>query len=303
MIEFIKKYWDIFGGIATAIGLTIIAELQLETVQLYYSIIILALVSIGVFRILKQSIEKNRKNKKERKHNIIDTMVDVQKSVKAISLAQSPTREGERLGELIIKILEVARKAMGKFKTFFDKFKGYILTIALAVLTVIEMYGGFINQLVGGVLVINDIEVLPVVTLACTAIVGIISNGFTKEQREKVKALFSKSSTNELVKEEIKKTIKEKSAQLSQFVKILATKQHELANLNSERETLNNTFEAKIEMNNMTPQLATIEEVQIAQNNVVECDAKIKSKTAEINEVNATIEKLNTTINALKSQL
>ena len=64
MFEIIKKYWDIFGGIATAIGLSIIAKLQLETVQLYYSIVILALVCIGVFRVLKQAIEKNRKNKK-----------------------------------------------------------------------------------------------------------------------------------------------------------------------------------------------------------------------------------------------
>lgn len=302
MIEFLKKYWDILGGVAAAVGLTVVAEFELEQVQLYYSITILVLVSIGVFRILKQAFEKQR-NKKERKHNIIDSMVDVQKSVKAISLAQSPTREGERIGELIIKFLEVAKKAMGKIKTFFDKFKGYMLTIALAVLTVIEMCGGFINTLFGGALIVGDIEILPVVTLACTAIVGIISNGFTKEQREKIKALFSKSTTNELVKEEIKKTIKEKSAQLLQFNKILATKQHELANLNSERESLNNTFEAKIEMNNMTPQLATVEEVQIAQNDVVECDSKIKSKTAEIIETKASIENLTTTINALKSQL
>ena len=306
MIELIKKYWDIFSGVGSGLVLAVMAKFELESVQLYYSIIILILVSIGIFRIIKQAIDNQREKKakaNERKHNLIDTIVDGQKSIKAISLAQSPTKEGEKIGELMIKLWEVSKTMMKKLKTFFSKFKGYLLTIALAILTVIEMCGGFINAACGGALTVNGIEILPVITLACTAVVGIISNGFTKEEKEKVKALFSKSTTNELVKEEIKKTIKEKSAQLSQFNKIYATKEHELANLNSELETLNNTLQAKWEMYNMTPKLASDEDVKLAQNEVSTCEAKITNKTAEITETKTTIDNLTVTIAALKNQL
>lgn len=302
MINLIKKYWDILSGIFSGVLLAVIADFKLERVQLYYSIIILVLVSIGVLRIVRQAIDKHRE-KKARKHNIVDSMVEAQKPVKAISLAQNPTKEGEKLGEFIINFLEVFKGTMKKIKEFFDKFKGYMLTIALAVLTGIEMCGGFINDLCGGALAINGVEVLPMVTLALTGIVGAVSNGFTKEQKEKVKALFSKSTTNELVKEEIKKTIKEKTAQLTQFNKIKTTKQHELDNLNAELVTLNNAHEAKQEMFNMPVQIATAEEVQLAANAVVDCQAKIVTKTAEIEETQKTIDNLNTQINALKSQL
>lgn len=302
MIELIKKYWDILSGIASGVLLAVMAKFKLESIQLYYSIIILILVSIGVLRIVKQAIEKQKK-KKERKHNVVDSMVDSQKSMKAIRLAQEPTKDGEKVGELIIKLWEVLKRTMNKIKTFFDKFKGYMLTIALAILTVIEMCGGFINSLLGGVLTVNGVELMPIITLALTAVVGVLSNGFTKEQKEKIKALFSKSTTNELVKEEIKKTIKDKSAQLSQFNKIYTTKEHELANLNSELETLNNTLDAKKEMFNMTPQLATNEDVQLAANAVVDCQAKIETKKAELAETKKTIDNLTTAINALKSQL
>jgi hypothetical protein len=302
MIELLKKYWDIISGAITGALLALIARFELTKIQLCYSIIILVLVCIGIFKIIKQAVEKHRK-REPRKQNIIDGMVDGQKPVKAIRVAQEPIKDGEKIGELLLKLWEVTKRNMNKLKTFFDKFKGWILTIALAILTVVEMCGGFINTWLGGALTVNGIELLPVITLACTAVVGIISNGYTKEQKEKIKALFSKSTTNELVKEEIKKTIKEKSAQLTQFSKILTTKKHELDNLNTELETLTNTHEAKQEMFNMAVQLATAEDVQLAANAVVDCQAKIADKQKEIEDTQKSIDNLNTQINALKSQL
>jgi peptidoglycan hydrolase CwlO-like protein len=56
-------------------------------------------------------------------------------------------------------------------------------------------------------------------------------------------------------------------------------------------------------MYNMPTQLATDEDVKLAQNAVSDCEAKIKGKEAEIAETKAMIEKLTTTIGALKSQL
>ena len=53
----------------------------------------------------------------------------------------------------------------------------------------------------------------------------------------------------------------------------------------------------------MIPQLATAEDVQLAANEVVNAEAKIVEKVAEIEETKKTIETLQTMVNALKSQL
>jgi hypothetical protein len=297
-----KKYWDIISGLLAGILLAFLAEFKLDKIQLAYSVIILMLVCVGVMRIIKQAIDTQQHTKK-RKPTIIDSMVDGQNSIKAISLAQAPTKYGEKIGKFIITIFRGEKKTMKKIKAFVSKFKGYMLTTALAILTIIEMCGAPINTLFGGALTIKGVAVLPVVTLICTAVVGILSNGYTKEQMEKIKALFSTSNTTELVLAEIKKTIKEKTAQLTQFNKVLNTQENELANFQSEYETLNNTLMAKKEMCAMVPQLATVEDVQLATNAVVSCKAKIEDKKAEIEKTKAMIETLTTTINALKSQI
>lgn len=300
-MRFIRRYWDILGGILAGAAITAVAQFQLDVVQLCYSIIILMIVCIGIFRIIKQEVDKRRHN--ERGRTVVDAIVDGQKPIKALNIAQEPTREGEKLGKKIIEIWGVVKPAMEKIKEFFSKFKGYILTTALAILTVVEMCGGFINTACGGALTINGIEVLPVVTLACTAVVGIISNGYTAEQREKIKALFSKSNTNELVKAEIKKTIKEKSGQLTEYNKALATKQHELSNLESELEALRAKQQAKSEMAAMQPPLATAEDVRLANSEVVAGEAKVEDKKGEIASTKASIDELTRTIGALRSQL
>lgn len=301
MWDLLKKYWDIISGALTGLVLCLIAKFELEAVQLVYSVVIVILVCIGFFKIVRQSLEKRKE--KIREKNLLDSMVDKQKPIKAIRIAQEPMRDGEQLGNLTITIIGGLKKVMKKVQEWFDKFKGYILTLALAALTAIEMCGGFINQLCGGVLTVNGVELLPVITLVLTAIVGIISNGFTKEQMEKIKALFSKSTTSEMVKKEIKNTLKVKNEQLTQFNKVLAVKEHELSNLNSELEGAKNTHDAKKEMYNMIPQLATAEDVKLAEETVSEIVTKISAKNAEIEEIKKTIEELTTTIGALKSQL
>lgn len=300
MFTFIKKYWDLLGGAITGIGLAVLADFKLESVQLCYSVIILMLVSIGAFRVIRQETEKQR-NKRD--HTMIDSMVDSQKPIKAVSLATEPLIEGNKTGKLILILIGGLKKMKEKLKVFFSKYKGYLLTIALAVLTVVESCGGYINSLFGGVLAINGVEVLPIVTLVCTTIVGVISNGYTPEQREKIKALFTNSSTNELVKAEIKKTIKEKTAQYNQFNKVLATQETEKAAFETELTTLNNTLQAKKEMAAMRPQLATEADVQLATNEVVNCQAKIENKKTEIAKTKTMITNLHTMIEALKSQL
>ena len=303
-MKLLKKYWDIIGGTLTGVLLAVVAKFELTTVQLFYSIIILILVSIGVFKIVKQAIENQLKKKpRERKHNILDDMVEAQRPVKAISLATQPLKEGEKLGNLILITMRGAKRAMKKLKELFDKFKGYILTIALGILTIMEMCGGFINDLCGDALTINGIKLVPIITLGCTIVVGLVSNGYTKEQRDKIKALFQKSTTNELVLAEIKKSIKENELKLKEFNKILIAKDTELATLEAQLEGAKNTHEAKQEMFKMVPQLATAEDVQLAANEVVNINAKIVEKKAEIESTQKSINNLTTTINALKNQL
>lgn len=308
MYNLIKKYWDIFGGLISAVILSILAELQLDKIQLIYSIIILLLVSVGAWRILKQAIEKNRANArgrkpKERQHNIIDGMVDSQKPVKAINLATNPTKEGEKLGRLILETIKRGKKTMTKIKKFFDKFKGYLFTICLGILSMVEMCGGYINDLLGDKLTVNGVNLVTVITFGAALIVGIISNGYSKEDKDRIKALFTKSSDDELVKAEIKKTIKKDEAELKELNKTLDTKENELDNLHSLLDGAKNTHQAKQKMYAMVPQLATADDVQQAANEVVNYEAKIVTKNDEITKVKFNIETLTTKINALKSQL
>lgn len=301
MVKLIKQYWDIIGGVVTGFALAALADFELGIVQLFYSVIILIIVCIGILRIIKQEIDKKLHN--ERRHNVIDTVVDVQKPIQAIGLAQNPDKEGEKIGQKIILIWKGTKPLMQKIKTFFDKFKGYVLTAALTILSAVEMCGGFINEAFGGVLIIKGVPVIPVVSAVCAAVVGVLSNGFTKEQREKIKALFSKSTTDELVLVEIKKNIKEKTAQLAQFTKALNTQEHERANLESELESLNNTLLAKKEMLAMTPQLATREDVMLAENAVADCKTRIAAKDGEIAKTKEAVESITKMIADLKAKL
>ncbi len=307
MKELIKRNWDIISGIVTGLIITVASGFDISIIQVTYSIFILLLVSIGLFRIIKQAIDKNKetknKRKKERQHNLIDDMVDTQTAVKAINLANKPTREGEKLGKLLIDIMKRGKKVMKKIKEFFDKFKGFILAIALAALSIIEMCGGYLNTAFGDVLVINDVELLPIITLVLSVVVGCISNGFTKEQREKIKALFTKKPTNEIVKAQIKVKLKEDELKLKEFNKVLATQETELDNLESQLVSAINKHEAYKEMNKMVPSLATDEQVKEAAMQVVITEDLIVEKKHQIETTKTSIDDLTTEINALKAQL
>jgi hypothetical protein len=194
-------------------------------------------------------------------------------------------------------------KKKKKLKVFFDKFKGYILTAALAVLTVIEMCGGFINDLCGGVLVVGGVEVLPLVTLVCTAVVGAISNGFTKEQVNQIKAIVKAPEKNATVKSVIKDTIKTKTEELTKLKKALATQERELVKLEGVHEQLSDVLSAQREMAAMDPALASADDVRKAEADVREALAQVEAKKAEIEKTKASIEVYQTKLAALKLQL
>ena len=197
MWDLVKKYWDIFGGIVIGVLMTVFARCELQKIQLCYSIIILILLSIGFLRMIKQTVNEHR----ETRHTVIDTMVDGQQAVKAVSIAQNPTKDGEVLGYAIIKLWEGLKKIMKKIKELFDKFKGIVLSVALGALTIVESYGGYINEWCGGTLTFKGVDVIPLVAFVASLVVGIISNGWTKEQKAKIKAFLKSGASDLLVKE------------------------------------------------------------------------------------------------------
>ncbi len=304
MIDLIKRNWDILSGLLTGLIITVASGFDISIIQLTYSALILVLVSIGLFRVVKQAIDKNKEQrKKERQHNLIDEIVDTTTAVKAINLASKPTKEGERLGRLLIEIMKRGKKGMKDIKTFLDKFKGFILAFALAALSIIEQCGGYLNALCGDVLAVNGVELLPIVTLVLSVVVGCISNGFTKEQVQTIKTLFTKKPTNELVTAECKARLKASELKLKETNKLLLTQENELESLESQLLSAMNTHEARKEMYTMVPRLATEEQVQEAANHVVDTEAKIVEKQKEIEATKQSINILTIDINALKARL
>ena len=99
MVAFVKKYWDIIGGILAGLGIAAISKFELSVVQVCYSVIIMVIVCIGFLRLIRQSVQKKQD---DREPTAIDAVVDSQKPIKAICLAQAPVEEGEKIGKKIL---------------------------------------------------------------------------------------------------------------------------------------------------------------------------------------------------------
>lgn len=304
MWNLIKKYIDIFGGIILSILLTIIARFKLEKIQLMYSVIILMLVCIGVCSVIKKTANNRvNKKKKERKTNIIDKLVNSRKEVKAVNIAQNPLQEGEELYIAMKKSRKDIRKVMKKLKKFFDKFKGWILSISLLVVSLISEYGGFIEKIFNGKLIIKGVNMISLIALICAVIVGLLSDTHTSEQIKKIKELFAKKPSNEIVKEELKNQLKLNETSRKNLEKQIETHNLTIDTFNQELEQAKNVYNAKIEMLNMTPKLATEEDVQNALSKVNEIEGKIAKVKNDIIELDKKLFDVNTLITALKNRL
>lgn len=304
MWNLIKKYIDIFGGILLSIFLTIIARFELEKIQLMYSVIILMLVCIGVCSVIKKTASNRvKKDKKERKINIIDKIVNSRKEVKAVNIAQNPLKEGEELYIAMKKSRKDIRKVMKKIKRFFDKFKGVILTILLTIISLISEYGGFVEDMFNGKLVIKGVNIISLIALISAVIVGILSNTHTTEQIKKIKELFTKKPSDEIVNEELKNQLKLNEATRKSLEKQIENKNLSIDTFKQELEQAKNVYNAKIEMLNMTPRLATEEDVQNALSKVNEIEEKITKVKNDIIELDKKLFDVNTLITALKNRL
>lgn len=124
LIERLKRYWDVLGGTIIGLVSSFLVDWQVDKIQLIYSILILILLYIGLLKVLAKHRKKVNKNKKEtqlvvEEKRLVDRMVEVQKPFKALHYAESPTQDGEELGNLILESVKEGQRGMEKVKKFF----------------------------------------------------------------------------------------------------------------------------------------------------------------------------------------
>lgn len=249
MKDLIKRYWDILGGTITGLFLSIIAKWKLDSIQLIYTEIILILVCIGLFKVLKNGIDNYTKG---RKKIVVDKLVENQKPMKAITLANEPTKTGEELGEVLIDTMKGGKKLMKKIKDVFvwiGKYWQQLLGIGSAIgeyaLYVYALVCDKLNfilqhlpqnnawQICGKVGI--GIIVLLVVALQIRNMckwVGVGSvekaNEYLESKKEEVKSKLSASA-----KENVKKVVKDYQSQLKKVEKTISSLETQIKEVDS----------------------------------------------------------------------
>ena len=249
MKDLIKRYWDILGGTITGLFLSIIAKWKLDSIQLIYTEIILILVCIGLFKVLKNGIDNFTKG---RKKIVVDKLVENQKPMKAITLANEPTKTGEELGEVLIDTMKGGKKLMKKIKDIFvwigkywqqllgigsaiGEYALYVYALVCDKLNFILQYLPQNNawQICGKVGI--GIIVLLVVALQIRNMckwVGVGSvekaNEYLASKKEEVKSKLSASA-----KENVKKVVKDYQSQLKKVEKTISSLETQIKEVDS----------------------------------------------------------------------
>lgn len=306
MWDLIKKYFDIFSGVILGVVLSIIAKFELHKIQLIYSIIILILVCIGVCSVVRKTAQnKDTKNKRKKKRNkiFIDKLVDSRKEVKAVNIAQNPLQDGQELYETLKKSRKDLRKIMKKVKKFFDKFKGWLTSIVLALISIIAEFGGFIEDIFNGKLIVKGVNIVSLIALILSLLIALLSDTHTTEQIKKIKEMFTKKPSNEIVNEQLKARLKEEETKRKGIEKQIDNSNANIDSYTKDLEQAKNVYNARIEMLNMTPPFATEVEVQEALAKVNDIENKIANEKNTIVDLDKQLLDTNTIITMLKARL
>lgn len=234
MKDLIKRYWDIFGGVITSLFISLITRWKLDSIQLISSEIVLTLLCMGLFKVIKLRIDE----KNLRKKLALDKVVDNQRPIRAIKLAENPTKTGEELAKVLIDTMKGGKKLMKKIKNLFvwirkywQQLLGFISVVgeyALYVYAIVNDKLGFIlNHLPEGAgwqiagkigigVLVTLVVVLQIRNMAKWCGVGTIEQA-TKYIESKKEQAKEKLSPN--AKENIKKALKEYKAKLKEVVK------------------------------------------------------------------------------------
>ena len=299
MKDLIKRYWDIIGGIFSALGICVLVDFDIQPIQLAYSIIILSIVCIGLLRFIKESIEKRK-----RVHNIVDSVVDAHKPIKAIEIINNPGKPGKELGKTFILTIKEVSKGMEKFKNFLSRSKGYLLAGLLFILGFIEGNYPLINDLVGGYLVINDIEILPIIFLVGSLVVAGLSNNFDGEEWkiivETIKAVRESKKNNKALNDELKKIIKDNESILKSAYKELTKAEQKLASAESTLSSAQSSLEVKEQL--YISKIIPVSEYNIARDVVTLANEEVHKELKEVERLNKQVGELEIKIEELKSK-
>lgn len=249
MKDLIKRYWDILGGTITGLFLSIIAKWKLDSIQLIYTEIILILVCIGLFKVLKNGIDNFTKG---RKKIVVDKLVENQKPMKAITLANEPTKTGEELGEVLIDTMKGGKKIMEKLKKLFvwigkywqqllgigsaiGEYALYVYALVCDKLNFILQYLPQNNALqicgkVGIGIIVLLVVALQIRNMCKWVGVGSVekANEYLASKKEEVKSKLSASA-----KENVKKVVKDYQSQLKKVEKTISSLETQIKEVDS----------------------------------------------------------------------
>lgn len=310
IIDGIKNLWNIYGGILMSTLIAYINDFSKSSMDTTTSYIVLTLTCISVLTFLKITVFRKKSN------GLIDKTALQQQSFKAMNVAVDPFRNGEEIGNVIVETTKIGKKVGSKMwikiKAFFDKFKGYMLAIALFILSFVEQYGNYINELLDNKLIINGIDIISVVIATLSVVVACLSNGFTKDTWKKMvdlsKTLRGKkvenneevnSTLNTLLKEQLsdnKKSLKSKESLLAAIVKNGEV-------LDAEYEKLVEVYNAKVLLYEMPKPLATSDEVQKARNDYEDKHNEIAKNIQQQEQMKNEIDLVNKVIEQIKEKL
>lgn len=172
MLKIIKKYWDILGGTISGIILSIVVHWELIKIQLIYSVIILILVLIGLFKVMLLKYNEVHHLKNQQNHNnALDKLVDNQKPMKAIRISQHPTKDGEELGNLIIETTKGSKQMLKWVK----KNKGAIVSCLVAIVGLLELIFNWLGTYLPFELGFNIVGIS--ITI-CGLVISVLTTGF-----------------------------------------------------------------------------------------------------------------------------
>lgn len=295
MLDLIKKYCDIFSGTILGLMLSAFVSFKIEKIQLIYSVIILVLLCIGLFKVVKTSITKSMKRKKI----MIDRIVENQKPMKAIIMAQNPTKQGEELAEVLIDTMKGGKIIMKKIKNLFiwigkywQQIIGLIGTFAYAVLITVmliyDKFGFILNKLpqtfawqLGSKIAIGVLSTIAVIFSVRNQVkwVGLGSLDTARKYLEELANSNSKK-LSATAKASLKKALKTCKKTLADYKKDLATKQ---------------TKKTKLET-----QISDLKELMKLG---VGSDEELQETTTSLTQENALIADVQAKIDSLQSQI
>lgn len=297
MLNLIKKYWDLFSGTILGLMLSAFVSFKIEKIQLIYSVIILVLLCIGLFKVVKNSVTKSMKRKKI----MIDRIVENQKPMKAIIMAQNPTKQGEELAEVLIDTMKGGKIIMKKIKDvfiwigkYYQQLIGLIGALGYAVLVTImliyDKFGFILNRLpqtfawqLGSKIAIGALSTIAVIFSVRNQVkwVGLGSLDTARKYLEELANSNSKK-LSPTAKSSLKKALKTCKKTLADYKKDLETKQHNKTKLETQISDLKELIKLGVGSN---------EELQDVSNSLATQKVYIADLETKINDLQSQIDK------------